>query len=157
MITTKQLVGMSLIIFGAALAQASTGSVMGKGNCPDLQGQYTCNYKGFGVGASVVETEEKNYTSYFIDYRLGQVTIHPDGQEHTIDRLPPMDRHARNFKYKAYCKGNKVDFAGTGDMVNGRGQATLNGSLVSHGNQIVIEVIVVANKTHNIRLVCNKR
>lgn len=126
-------------------------------NCPALEGAYSCSYKGFGIGASVRETKGAGFTSYFIDYRLGQVTIVPDGKEHTIDRLPPLDRQARNFRYKAYCKGQRVDFNGTGDMTDGSGQANLSGSLVDQGAQIVIDVALTGAKSQNVHLVCDRQ
>lgn len=134
------------LVFGAMGAEA----------CPQLQGTYSCKYKGFSINTVVQEARQKNTATYNIDYSIGKVMIVADGKQHTIERLPPMDRHARNFKYTAFCKGERVEFGGTGDMVNGSGVAQLNGNLVRQGKSAIIRVVVEAPaKTRTIDLVCN--
>lgn len=134
-------------VMGLGMAQAQA--------CPSLAGTYSCEYKGFPVEATVKELPGRGFTSYDVDYGVGRVTIHPDNQEHTLDKLPPLDRHARNLKYKATCKGNDVPFTGTGEMTDGSGKATLSGKLTKQGKNAAISfVLATATKTHDINLVC---
>lgn len=123
--------------------------------CPKLAGSYNCEYKSFPIDVSVVEIPGRGFTSYDVNYGLGRVVIHPDGKEHSIDKLPPLDSKAKNFKYTATCKGNEVPFVGTADMTDGSGKANLTGRLVKGAKAVEISFILASkNKTYDIQLSC---
>lgn len=138
-------IGMAVIGFGMAQAQAA---------CPKLEGSYSCDYKGFPIDVTVQEKPGRGFTAYHINYGMGEVDILPDGEEHAIDRLPPLDRHAKNMKYRATCRGNEVPFTGTAEMLDGSGKANLTGKLVRNANDAQISFVLVSKKTYDIQLTC---
>lgn len=123
-------------------------------SCPALAGTYTCTYEDFDLEVKVSERARTGYTSYVVDYGMGTITIHPDGAPHFIDRLPGVES-VHKFKYRGSCNGNAVNFSGTGELTDGTGTGTMNGSVSKQGSKIVIAVSVKAKTNENVRLVCN--
>ena len=123
-------------------------------NCPKLEGTYTCNYEGTELEVNVSERARTGYTSYVVDYGMGTITLHPDGIQHFIDRLPGVES-MHKFRYKGYCKGSSVTFSGSGEMVDGSGNGTMSGSVSKQGGGLLINVSVKGGgRNENVRLVC---
>lgn len=135
----------ALVAFGSA-AQA----------CPKLEGSYNCQYKDYPIDVTVIEKPGRGFTSYDINYGLGRVVIHPDGKEHTLEKLPPLDSKAKNFKYTATCKGSEVPFNGTADMKDGSGKATLTGRLIRNAKNVGISFVLTSAKDkYDVTMTCD--
>lgn len=123
--------------------------------CPSLKGTYSCEYKDYPIDVTVLEQPGRGFISYDINYGLGRVVIHPDGKEHTLEKLPPLDSKAKNFKYIANCKGNEVPFTGTADMKDGSGKANLTGRLTRTAKDVQIAFVLTSKTdTYDINMAC---
>ena len=124
--------------------------------CPDLGGQYTCEYKGYVVSVNVEEKRFSNHSSYTVSHIMGSLTFIADGKNHFIPEVPGFKK-AKNFNYQANCHGKMVQFAGTGEMTNGSGRATMHGDLTQTAQGVQINsTIVTPKKTYNDRFRCTR-
>lgn len=138
------------------IAIALTMSPMMALACPDLGGNYLCQYKGFKKALTVTQSKVNGVTVFQVD---NGGDIYADGQPHQTNNLHPLlDQYATNYNYTARCAGQNVNVDGTADMKNGSGQATVKGSLMQQGTDLSIGMtLTTSSRTTNLTLACAKQ
>ncbi|PWU17600.1 MAG: hypothetical protein C5B49_08540 [Bdellovibrio sp.] len=137
---------------GAAFVLAATPA-WGE-DCPKLEGEYSCTYKGFTKQLSVERKEANGVVIYNVD-NGGE--IYADGKSHHADQLHPiLDSYASSYDYTAICGSNTLQFSGTAVLRKG-GQGQVSGALLKQDDQLNVSLrLKTPTKDTSIVLPCVK-
>lgn len=121
--------------------------------CPDLAGEYICQYKAFKKAVTVEQNMVNGATVFRID---GGGDIIADGQQHQTDSLHPiLDNYASDYIYKATCQGANVAVEGTALMTSNQERGYVSATLTQQGTDLAIGMhLVTSTRTINATLNC---